>query len=49
MTADRCEMPECSSSEDLKDCRGPDDEEIQACAECRSKWPHQLRIVEGVA
>ncbi len=40
-------MPECDASKGLAECRGPEDEPIRACSDCREKWPRQLRVVEG--
>ncbi len=40
-----CEMPECSSQEDLVPCEDPQGNRILACASCRSDWPDQLRLM----
>lgn len=42
---DTCEMPDCSSREELVECRDPQGNEIMACPSCRSDWPDQLRVV----
>lgn len=41
-----CDVSECSSTEALRECLDPEDNRIRACADCRSDWPRQLRVVE---
>ncbi len=46
--AEVCEMPECASTEELRQCLDPDENSILACAGCRADWPRQLRVAGGV-
>jgi len=42
--SDACEMPECASMEELRECWDPADNRVLACAGCRTDWPRQLRV-----